>query len=219
MKLMDGKLSHNTFMLLQRNTVTNHPVFATCAPSSVRGDTNGHCLVYRSCWCCKRASHWKIPFLTVVGFRMRLMKPTAVFYCPFLLILGPAGRWTPRAHTKRRHQSKLQVTRCMSVKTSQFTWLSALCSAVCSAWHEREYHSSASLALCGWKPPVTGGLLSQRVSNAESVSMPWRLHDSSLVDRLFRCTEGPVMKKGTMKLYPVSLFSQKSASRRTMWNL
>ena len=40
-----------------------------------------------------------------------------------------------------------------------------------------ENQNSASLALCGGNPPVTDGFPSQRASNAESVSIPWRHHE------------------------------------------
>ena len=69
----------------------------------------------------------------------------------------------------------------MNAKASQFTFLSIVCSAVCSGWHQRRYQSSASLVFCAGYPSVTGGFPKQSVSNAEScpckyVIMPMLLH-------------------------------------------
>ena len=50
---------------------------------------------------------------------------------------------------------------------------STLCSTACSVWHKK---SSTLLALCERNSPVTDGFPSQRASNAESVSVSWRLH-------------------------------------------
>ena len=43
----------------------------------------------------------------------------------------------------------------MNAKASQFTFLSIVCSAVCSGWHQRRYQSSASLVFCAGYPSVT----------------------------------------------------------------
>ena len=40
----------------------------------------------------------------------------------------------------------------------------------------KKYQSYAALALCEGKPPVTGELFAQRVSNAKQASIGWRLH-------------------------------------------
>ena len=64
----------------------------------------------------------------------------------------------------------------MSFMAHQITGISMVCSIVCSGIHERKYQSSTSLALCEWNPPVTDGFLSQRASNMENISMPWRHH-------------------------------------------
>ena len=40
-----------------------------------------------------------------------------------------------------------------------------------------KHQSFALLTLCEGNPPVTGGFPSQKASNVESVSMPWRHHE------------------------------------------
>ena len=56
---------------------------------------------------------------------------------------------------------------------------STVCPTVCPGWHQCKHHSSTPLALCEGKPPVTDGFPSQRASNAEGVSMPWRHLDKT----------------------------------------
>ena len=61
----------------------------------------------------------------------------------------------------------------VNTKTFYFICLSTACSAFCSAWDQREYKSSAILALrkVNNRWPVVS---LTRVSNIESVSIPWR---------------------------------------------
>ena len=73
------------------------------------------------------------------------------------------------------------ITSPMSVETSQFTCLLSACSTVCPGWHKKKHQSPTLLVLCDTcrNPPVTGGFLSQRASNAERVSMSWCCNDQS----------------------------------------
>ena len=64
----------------------------------------------------------------------------------------------------------------MCVLASQITCNSIVCSIVCSSIPQRKHQSFASLAFLEGKRPVTGGFPSQRVSNAENVSMSWLHH-------------------------------------------
>ena len=58
----------------------------------------------------------------------------------------------------------------MSAMVSQITGVSSVCSTICSAADQRKHHISVSL--------VIGGFPSQRVSNAENISIWWRHNDS-----------------------------------------
>ena len=65
--------------------------------------------------------------------------------------------------------------RQMSVKTSQHTCLSTVCSEVSSGWHQREHQSISSLTPFEGNPTVTGGFPSQRAGNVRYVSVSWPL--------------------------------------------
>ena len=77
---------------------------------------------------------------------------------------------------------------CMSVtmmwndrwNISHHCCFSTVCLPVCAGWDRRKHQSSISLALCGGNPPMTGGFLSQRASNVESVSISWCHHVKKL---------------------------------------
>ena len=64
----------------------------------------------------------------------------------------------------------------MAVIASQITSLTIVYSTVNSGADQRKHQSSASLALCAGKSPVTGEFPAQRASNAENVSIWWRHH-------------------------------------------
>ena len=49
---------------------------------------------------------------------------------------------------------------------------------ICSDEQQRKHQSLSSLVFCGWKQAVASGFSSQRASNAESESMPWRHYDN-----------------------------------------
>ena len=49
----------------------------------------------------------------------------------------------------------------------------------CSGKQHRKYKSATVLALCKGNPPVTGRLLLQNTSNAESIPKPWHHHESA----------------------------------------
>ena len=74
----------------------------------------------------------------------------------------------------------------MSAMASQITGVSIVCAGVCSGVDQRTSKLRVT-GLCDEKPPVTGGFPSQRASNAENVSIWWRLHEwqakASLVKR------------------------------------
>ena len=61
----------------------------------------------------------------------------------------------------------------MSTKTSYFTSLSTVCSAVRWSTRQRKYRVTA---FCEGNPPVTGGFPSQRACDAENVSILWYHH-------------------------------------------
>ena len=85
-------------------------------------------------------------------------------------------RFFPRAqhnHSFVVHYSGIII----STMASQMTGMSTVCSIVCTCTHQRKHQSSASLAFCEGKPPVTGGFPSQRASYMETVSIWQRHHD------------------------------------------
>ena len=67
----------------------------------------------------------------------------------------------------------------MGATASQITSLAIVYSSVYSGADQRKHKSSASLAFVG-NSPVTGEFPTQRVSNAENVSIWWRHHDISI---------------------------------------
>ena len=84
----------------------------------------------------------------------------------------------------------------MSAMTSQNTNNSTVCS---TGWYQSKHQISASLALCEGIPPVTGGIPSQRTSNAESVSMSWRHHVQVLTPFQNSRTYSDIWYKKTIK--------------------
>ena len=60
----------------------------------------------------------------------------------------------------------------MSAMASQITSISTFCSAVCSGTHKKS--KLRVTGLCEGNPPVTGGFLSQKTTNAENISIWWR---------------------------------------------
>ena len=64
----------------------------------------------------------------------------------------------------------------MTAMASQITGVSIVCSTVCSGADQRKQQSSAIRALCEGNPPVT----SQRVCNADNVSIKWPHYELSL---------------------------------------
>ena len=69
----------------------------------------------------------------------------------------------------------------MGAMEPQITGVSIACSAVCSGANQRRIISTRHL-FCEGNPPVTGGFPSQRTSNAENVSIWWRLHEKTCWD-------------------------------------
>ena len=61
----------------------------------------------------------------------------------------------------------------MNAMASQITGVSIVCSSACSGADQRKHGSTG---LCEGNPPVTSGFPSQRVSDAENVSIWWRHH-------------------------------------------
>ena len=76
----------------------------------------------------------------------------------------------------------------MNAMASQITRVSIVCLIVRSGTGQRKQQSSRPLAFCEGNSPVTGGFPSQRTSNAENVSIWWRLHDA---DSLGAVCPGP----------------------------
>ena len=67
----------------------------------------------------------------------------------------------------------------MTVMASQITGVSVICLVVCSGAKQRITKAPRHWTLWG-EPLVTGGFPSQRASNAETVSIWWRYHASTV---------------------------------------
>ena len=76
--------------------------------------------------------------------------------------------------TQQSRVHSLLQWRHISARISQLTRLSTVCSSVDSGWHQMKHRSSASLAHCVGNPPFPRGFPSQRVRNADKISMSWR---------------------------------------------
>ena len=79
-------------------------------------------------------------------------------------------RWSAGSHKILHNHDVI-----MSAIASQITGISIVCSAVCSGADQRK-HKFRVTGLYEGNPPVTGGLPSQRVSNAENVFIWWCHH-------------------------------------------
>ena len=111
----------------------------------------------------------------VIVSQLGCIRPVHVFLLQYTRDTVVTFLRRPQERTTIWHYSDV----IMNAMASQITCVWIVCPAVCSGCRSKKTTKLHIAGLCGGNPSVTGWFPSQRVCNAENVSIWWRHHESS----------------------------------------